>query len=121
MDLRDYVRILRKRWPIIVAVFVIAGAAAAAYAFRATPVYAAHTQLFVTTPSDGDNTTGLQQGNTFTQERVKSYAEIMSSPKVLDPVIAKLHLAETDSRLGAACERLAPLRHRSHQRDRYRY
>ncbi len=67
MDLHDYVRILRKRWPIIVAAFVIAGAAAAAYAFRTTPVYAGHIQLFVTTPSGGDNTTGLQQGNTFTQ------------------------------------------------------
>jgi polysaccharide biosynthesis transport protein len=109
VDLRDYVRILRKRWPIIVAVFVIAGAAAAAFAFRATPVYAAHTQLFVTTPSDGDNTTGLQQGNTFTQERVKSYAEIVSSPKVLDPVIAQLHLTESDADLAQHVSASAPL------------
>jgi succinoglycan biosynthesis transport protein ExoP len=81
VDLHDYVRILRKRWPIILVAFVLGGAAAAAYAFRATPVYAGHIQLFVTTPSGGDDTTGLQQGNTFTQERVKSYADIVSSPK----------------------------------------
>jgi len=109
VDLRDYVRILRKRWPIIVAVFVIGGAAAAAIAFRATPVYAAHTQLFVTTPSGGDNTTGLQQGNTFTQERVKSYAAIMSSPKVLDPVIAELKLPESDGALAQHVSASAPL------------
>lgn len=109
MDLRDYVRILRKRWPIIVAVFVIGGAAAAAIALRATPIYAAHTQLFVTTPSGGDNTTGLQQGNTFTQERVKSYAAIMSSPKVLDPVIAQLKLPESDAELAQHVSASAPL------------
>jgi succinoglycan biosynthesis transport protein ExoP len=109
VDLRDYVRILRKRWPIIVAVFVIGGAAAAAIAFRATPIYAAHTQLFVTTPSGGDNTTGLQQGNTFTQERVKSYAAIMSSPKVLDPVIAKLGLPGSDTELAQRVSASAPL------------
>jgi succinoglycan biosynthesis transport protein ExoP len=109
VDLRDYVRILRKRWPIIVAAFVIAGASAAAIASRATPVYAAHIQLFVTTPSGGDNTTGLQQGNTFTQERVKSYAEIVSSPKVLDPVIAALHLPESDTDLAQHVSASAPL------------
>jgi len=109
VDLHDYVRILRKRWPIIVAAFVIAGAAAAAYAFRTTPVYAGHIQLFVTTPSGGDNTTGLQQGNTFTQERVKSYAEIVSSPKVLDPVIAQLHLTESDTELAHHVSASAPL------------
>lgn len=109
VDLHDYVRILRKRWLIIVATFVIAGAAAAAIAFRATPVYAGHIQLFVTTPSGGDNTTGLQQGNTFTQERVKSYAEIVSSPKVLDPVIAQLHLTESDAELAHHVSASAPL------------
>jgi succinoglycan biosynthesis transport protein ExoP len=109
VDLRDYLRIFRKRWPIIVAFLLVGGAAAAAVAFRATAVYAAHTQLFVTTPSGGDNTASLQQGNTFTQERVKSYAAIVSSPIVLNPVIASLHLAETPAQLGANVSASAPL------------
>ena len=109
MDLRDYLRIFRKRWPIIVAFLLVGGAAAAAVAFRATPIYAAHTQLFVTTPSGGDNTASLQQGNTFTQERVKSYAAIVSSPIVLNPVIASLHLTETPAQLGANVSASAPL------------
>jgi polysaccharide biosynthesis transport protein len=109
VDLRDYLRIFRKRWPIIVVLFLLGGGTAAALAYRATPIYAAHTQLFVTTPSGGDNTASLQQGNTFTEERVKSYAAIVSSPIVLTPVIASLHLPQTPSELGAKVSASAPL------------
>jgi succinoglycan biosynthesis transport protein ExoP len=109
VELRDYVRILRKRWPIIVILLLLGGGAATAVAFRATPIYAAHTQLFVTTPSGGDNTTGLQQGNTFTQERVKSYAAVVSSPIVLTPVVKSLGLAITPQQLGAEVSASAPL------------
>ena len=109
MELRDYLRIFRKRWPIIVVLFVLGGGAAGAVAFRATPIYAAHTQLFVTTPSGGDTTASLQQGNTFTQERVKSYAAIVSSPIVLTPVIKALGLAVTPQELGKNVGATAPL------------
>jgi polysaccharide biosynthesis transport protein len=109
VELRDYLRIFRKRWPIVAALFILGGAAAGALVFRATPVYAAHTQLFVTTPSGGDNAANLQQGNTFTQERVKSYATIVSSPAVLSPVIASLHLQTTPSELASSVSASAPL------------
>ena len=108
MELRDYLRILRKRWPIIAVLLVVGGALAGAVAFRATPIYAARTQLFVTT-SGSDNTTGLQEGNTFTQQRVKSYAAIVSTPIVLDPVIKSLKLTSTPQVLGQSVSASAPL------------
>jgi capsular exopolysaccharide synthesis family protein len=109
VELRDYLRIFRKRWPIIVVLLLLGGGTATAVAFNATPIYAAHTQLFVTTPSGGENTASLQQGNTFTQERVKSYAAIVSSPIVLTPVIKNLGLPVTPQELGANVSASAPL------------
>lgn len=41
----------------------------------------------------------LQQGNTFSQARVQSYVKTVTTPAVLDPVIAKLGLQKTPNAL----------------------
>src|SRR5205085_2564974 len=47
--------------------------------------------------------------NTFTQERVKSYSAIVSSPVVLEPVLASLHLVTTPQELAHRLSATAPL------------
>src|SRR3954466_1469194 len=95
MDLRDYARTLRKRWLLIALCTILGGAAAFGVSALSTPVYEAQTQLFVSATSTTDNLADTAQGGSFTQQRVKSYAQIVTTPKVLDPVIQQLGLRTT--------------------------
>lgn len=98
MDLRDYLRVLRRSWILIAAValtgILIGGTASA----LTKPVYTAETQLFVAIQSSG-TVQELQQGNTFSQARVQSYVKTVDSPIVLQPAIDSLGLPMTAGEL----------------------
>ncbi len=98
MELRDYIRILRKSWVLIVLLTLVAVAAAAAYSIVQTPKYSATTRVFVSSQS-ADSTSELLQGSSFTQGRVKTYSSLVTTPIVLLPVIAKLGLSITAEQL----------------------
>ena len=87
MELQDYLRILRKGWVWIAASVVIAIVAAAAVIVITTPQYASSTRLFVTTPLSDAGLAGAYQGNLFTQQRVRSYADIIESDLLASRVI----------------------------------
>jgi polysaccharide biosynthesis transport protein len=94
MELNQYVRVLRAHWLLILAAVVICTGAAAALAWTRTPVYAAETQLFVSTrpaPEQSENYAGAL----FTHLRMRSYAELVSSERVTAAVIARLGLPYT--------------------------
>ena len=109
MELRDYLRILRKGWLLILAITVVAIGAAAAYSFIKTPEYSATAKVVVSVQGGNDNVSDLVQGNTFTQNRVKTYAELATTPIVLNPVIDQLDLDMTVTELAAAITATAPL------------
>lgn len=98
LELRDYLRILRRNWILVVAAtlagLLVGGGASA----LASPVYTAETQLFVAIQSSG-SVQELQQGNTFSQARVQSYVKTVGSPVVLQPVIDVLGLDLTSEEL----------------------
>jgi capsular exopolysaccharide synthesis family protein len=98
MELSDYIRVLRKSWLIIVAAALVGVAAAAAYSLTRTPIYAAESQVFVSTQGSG-TTAELQQGNTFTQARVTTYANLVTTPLVMAPVIDDLGIDVTAAEL----------------------
>jgi non-specific protein-tyrosine kinase len=52
-------------------------------------------QVFVSTPMAASDAGALLSGSSFSQQRVKSYAEIVNSALILDPVIQKLRLQIT--------------------------
>lgn len=64
------------------------------------------TRLFAATQSSG-SVAELQQGNTFTQARVQSYAETADTPIVLQPVIDSLGLQVTAGELAESVEATA--------------
>ncbi|WP_231369826.1 polysaccharide biosynthesis tyrosine autokinase [Arthrobacter sp. 135MFCol5.1] len=98
LDLREYLRTLRRNW-VIVSAFVLAGLLGGGAASVLTvPTYTAETQLFVAIQSSG-TVQELQQGNTFSQARVQSYVKTVSSPIVLQPAIDSLGLNMTPDRL----------------------
>ncbi|GAA2493610.1 polysaccharide biosynthesis tyrosine autokinase [Terrabacter carboxydivorans] len=108
MELQDYLNVIRKRWMIIAAVTLVTLGLAAAYTALSPRTYAASTQFFVSTSGD-DTASSLAQGNTFTQARVKSYSQLLQSPKVLDPVIKQVGLDTTADKLAAQLTATIPL------------
>ena len=88
VELQDYLRILKKRWiTIVITTLAVIGIAALLTGLQ-TKQYTSQTQFFVSV--SGADTTALQQGSTFTQERVKSYAQLLKTPRALDPVVKEL-------------------------------
>ena len=108
VELMDYVRVIRKRWQIIVAVMLVVVAGAALATALSPNVYQAQTQLFVST-SGGSDSSALLSGSSFTQQRVLSYANVITTPKVLDPVIEALQLKTTAAKLGDQITATVPL------------
>ncbi|TFD70386.1 polysaccharide biosynthesis tyrosine autokinase [Cryobacterium gelidum] len=96
MELKRLVRILRKRWILIVA-FTLLGVVGGAAAAMLTPVqYESSTRVFVAAKIQLLSTPGdLVQGNNFVVQRLPYYLEVATSPRVLDPVIASLGLNES--------------------------
>lgn len=100
MELSDYLRVLRRNWTTIVACSLLGLIVAATASFIVKPTYTAQTQLFVAIQGTG-SVSELQQGNTFSQARVRSYVETVETPAVLQPAIKSLGLNETPSALKA--------------------
>ena len=91
MELRNYLRILKRNWLIIVGAMVAGLLVAGVASLLTKPVYTANTELFVAV-QDAGSVSELQQGNTFMQDRVHTYTQMVDSPRVLQPVIDELGL-----------------------------
>jgi succinoglycan biosynthesis transport protein ExoP len=108
VELRDYIRIVRKSWVLIAVLFFLGIGAAAGYSIVQTPKYSSSAKVFVST-SGGSSVSDLQQGNTFTQQRVKTYADLTTTPIVLLPVISELGLDLSSTELANTITASAPL------------
>lgn len=97
MEFRDYLRIARRRWLLIVSCLVVAVGVAALVTFRATPLYASTTQLFISTP--GSDTAQAYQGGLFSQQRVTSYADLVTSRQVASDVLDEVESDLTPTEL----------------------
>lgn len=98
LDIRDYLRILRRNWILIVAAALTGLLLAGGSSMLTKPIYTSETQLFVAIQSSG-SVQDLQQGNTFSQARVQSYVKTVDSPVVLQPAIDALGLDMTAEQL----------------------
>lgn len=107
VELRDYITVLRKGWVLILVLALVGVAAAAGFSLLKKPVYAASAQVFVSTETSG-SASDLAQGNTFTQQRVLTYSNLVTTPIVLLPVISKLDLNMTAEELAGLVSATAP-------------
>ena len=108
MDLRGFLKALARRWPTVVVCVVLATGAALAATILSAPVYEARTQLFVATRT-GDDTAEMNQGQSFSQARVQSYAAIVTTRQVTGPVVKELRLRTTPEELASRITATAPL------------
>ncbi|GAB3505379.1 tyrosine-protein kinase domain-containing protein [Phytohabitans suffuscus] len=103
MDLRDYLHAVRKRWWLVL-LAVAAAAGVAALVTALTPArYATSTTFFVTTASQG--VSDAYQGDLFSQQRVKSYTDLLTSDRLARAVAGRgdhgLTSAEVQARVSA--------------------
>jgi capsular exopolysaccharide synthesis family protein len=108
MDLRDYLRTLRRGWALILGFIVLGVAAGTALTVTTSKVYQATVQVFVATAGLADSQ-ALAQGNNFIQDRVQSYVYIAASPQVTGAVISELHLKLTQQQLANKITAKAPV------------
>jgi succinoglycan biosynthesis transport protein ExoP len=109
MDIKQYLRVLRAHWLLIIAVVLVCTGAAAAYAWTREPLYAAHTQLFVsTTLPTGLSPSQVYQGGLAAQSRAESYARIASSPPLAEAIIEDLDLSRSTQDVQSAITATVP-------------
>lgn len=108
MELQDYLRVIRKRWRVIVATTLLVVAAAVAVTLLSPKQYQSTAQMFVSTGS-GKNTSELAAGSNFTQSQVRTYADLVTTPKVLEPVIKELGLVVDSKTLAKRISATVPV------------
>ncbi|HEX2856982.1 MAG TPA: polysaccharide biosynthesis tyrosine autokinase [Propionibacteriaceae bacterium] len=83
MQFRDFMSIIRMRWPILVICMLLAVAGAAAVDYRTTPIYQSHTRVFLAASG---------AGYALSSSDLKTYVELLGSPVVQDPLRQRLGL-----------------------------
>lgn len=113
MDLREYARLLQRRWRLVALCTLLGLGAAVFVSLTGTKVYTSSMQLFVSARdgSNGSNTdvNGAYTGSLFIQQRVKSYASVISSDRVADLVRQDLGLNRSASAIAHEVSASAPL------------
>lgn len=96
MDLPDILHTLGRRWALVVSGLALGTAASCAQLAFTTPTYDATARLYVTVASsDAGSTTDIVQGGNAAEQRVRSYVDIITTPRVLQAAIDDLGLDTT--------------------------
>ncbi|WP_022869707.1 polysaccharide biosynthesis tyrosine autokinase [Yaniella halotolerans] len=95
MELRDYLRIVRRSWLLIMVAALIGLGAGIGASFLMSAKYESTAQLYVSVRSDETGVGDLVQGSNFARQAVASYVEVATSAIVLEQVKEELSLAES--------------------------
>lgn len=106
MELRDYLRVLRKQWRLIVLCVLLAMGAAALVTMNTAPQYQSSVKFFVSTP--GEDTSTVFSGGVFSQQRVRSYADIVAGPATAAAVAESLEGVDADDLEGKITAQAVP-------------
>lgn len=101
VDLRTVLRVLRERWLIVVVTVAIALVSGAGMTLRQTPRYSARVTLFVSAWGSGSDTLAAYQGSLLSQQRVKSYTQLLRGELVMTAVNDQLRLGLNPIQLAA--------------------
>lgn len=98
MTVQEYLRVLRERWLVIV-IAVVVGVAGAAAVYLVRPAeYTAQVSLYVSAQV-GDNPQQAYQGAQLSEQRVKSYNELVTGDRVMGETVQRAGLAESPGQL----------------------
>lgn len=108
INFRVILKLLRQNLPIVLSSSLAGLLMLLGLSFTATPKYTSTVRLFVSTPASALDLSSLSLGSSFTQQRIKSYADIINSPLTLNPVIERLGLKQSAYELAGAISANAP-------------
>lgn len=93
MDLRSYCRLLQRRWLVIVCTFLLVGVALVGAGFLIPKAYTATVQMVCSPDLPSDATMETRQlAGVYMAARMETYAQVVTTDAVLQPVIGGLHL-----------------------------
>jgi receptor protein-tyrosine kinase len=99
VELSDYLRILRRRWRLVVTTLLVVLVGAALLTWRTTPQYQSTTQLFISTSAS--SSAEAYQGNLFSSQRLSSYADLATGTELATRVASRLDSPLTPAELAA--------------------
>jgi capsular exopolysaccharide synthesis family protein len=104
MDLRDYLRAVRRHWWLVVGAVAVALGGATLVTVLTPPRYEASVTFFVSAQTKG-GVTDAYQGDLFSQQRVASYVDLLTSDRLAQMVVDRhdtgLTAEEVRSRIAA--------------------
>ncbi|WP_448621145.1 polysaccharide biosynthesis tyrosine autokinase [Geodermatophilus sp. URMC 65] len=107
MNTRGPLHVLRRRWISILVVTVVGLLGGLGYAWSAPVTYQAKAGAFFSLVS-GSSASDLVQGSTYAQNQVESFAQLATTPEVLQPVIDSLRLTMTPADLADRVQATVP-------------
>lgn len=107
MELQHYLTILRDRWISALVTAFLVLVAVMAFTLLQTPEYQATNRVFVQTQA-GSSVADLSSGVNFASQQITSYADVATTPLVLDPVIDELGLDTTAHELAGRISTTVP-------------
>jgi polysaccharide biosynthesis transport protein len=109
MKLVDYFNIFLRNLTLIFCTSLAGLFVGLSLAIFTVPVYSATSEIFVSTPVSSLDISGLSLGSSFSQQRVKSYSQLVTNEGTLNPVIQKLDLKISAQDLAKSITADAPL------------
>jgi succinoglycan biosynthesis transport protein ExoP len=94
VQIGQYIDVLGARRMLVALSILACTVAAGVLAWTRAPTYAAETQLFISTPGLSDEVGQAFEAERYAQQRARTYAEIISSPRGAEAVIDELGLSE---------------------------
>lgn len=106
MPLTEYLRVIRRSWVLILICTLSCGVLSTILSLVQPTLYEADAKVFVSTTAS--TVTDLNQGGTFAQQAVQSYADVVTTSFVLGPVINELRLDTSVTRLARSVRVTVP-------------
>ncbi|MET4780336.1 polysaccharide biosynthesis tyrosine autokinase [Glaciihabitans sp. UYNi722] len=107
MNTNSYVDALRRSWVVLVVLIVLGGLVGFGLSALAKPAYTSSAKIFFA-PGFSVSSTDLNQGATYTQSQMLSFAELATSPLVLRQVISDEELDTTPAALATTVDATPP-------------
>ena len=99
MTLNDVLRIVRRRWRVVLACLLLGLAAAGVVTYLTPREYSSNVTLYVSLEGRADSSDAAYQASQIAKERVVSYAPLLQDERITQPVIDRLQLPMTAAQL----------------------
>ncbi|SDY75695.1 receptor protein-tyrosine kinase [Modestobacter sp. DSM 44400] len=106
MELKGIAQVIRLGWWLLIVSALGGLLVAGGLTYLTTPLYSSSTKLFVSTAASAD-TSAAYQGNLFSQQRVASYADLLTGEQLAARVVDELGLALTPAQVAAKVQATA--------------